>query len=96
MLHHVDTMVAAIGPAGVAFHTHHTVATFHNISVSNPQPSIEKHSLHDGPYCALISNNGTKPTNIVMQLAPSQGIASNIADAILNAIFVLVGNVRLN
>jgi hypothetical protein len=96
MLHQVDTIVAAIGPAGVAFHTHHIVATFHKTNVNNAHPSIAKVSLHDGPYCALISNNGTKPTNIVMQLAPSHGMANNIAEAILSAIFVLIGNVLLN
>jgi hypothetical protein len=96
MLHQVDTIVAAIGPAGVAFHTHHIVAIFHNTNVNSAHPSIANASFFDAPYCALISINGNKPTNNVMQLAPSQGIDSSTADTIDSATFVLIENCRLN
>ena len=96
MLHQDETIVAAMGPAGVAFHTHHIVATFHNTKVNNAQPNIAKASLLEGPYCALISNSGNKPTNRVMQLAPSHGIDKSNADAKHNTAFVFFENCRLN
>lgn len=96
ILHQVEQIVAATGPAGVAFHTHQIVATFHNTKANNAQPNIERASLHEGVYCALISNNGSNPTNSVMQLAPSHGSDKNIAEASANAAFVFFENCRLN
>jgi hypothetical protein len=96
MLHQVENMVAAIGPAGVAFHTHHIVAAFHSTKESVAQPSIEMASRHEGEYCALISISGSKPTKRVMQLAPSHGSDKNIAEASANAAFVFFENCRLN
>jgi hypothetical protein len=88
--------VAAIGPTGVAFHIHHIVAIFHNTNVNNAHPSIANASFFDAPYCALISINGSNPTKIVMQLAPSQGIDKSIAEANDNAALVFVENCRFN
>ena len=87
MLHQVDTMVAATGPTGVAFHIHQTVATFHNMRVRSAQPSIAKVSRTESPYCALMSSSGTKPTKMVIQLAPSHGMAKSIAEAMAKASF---------
>jgi hypothetical protein len=96
ILHHVETIVAAIGPTGVAFHIHHIVAAFHNMKVKSAQPSIAKVSRHDGPYCALTRSSGTNPTNIVMQLAPSHGMDRSTAEAMAKANFDWNENLRLN
>ena len=96
MLHQVEHIVAAIGPAGVAFHTHQIVKAFHSANVSVAQPAIAKASFLLLPYCALTNSNGRKPTNSVMQLAPSQGIESNPAEAMQSDNFVLTENFRLN
>ena len=96
MLHQVENMVAVIGPAGVAFHTHHIVAAFHSTKESVAQPSIEMASRHDDEYCALMSIRGSKPTKSVMQLAPSHGSDKSMAEASERAALVLNGNCRLN
>jgi hypothetical protein len=88
--------VAAIGPAGVAFHTHQIVKMFHNANEIVAQPIIAKVSFQLSLYCALTNNNGNNPINKVMQLAPSHGIDNNPAVAIQSANFVLFENFRLN
>ena len=40
----VEKSVAVIGPAGVAIHTHHIVAAFHNTNVSAAHPAIRHQS----------------------------------------------------
>jgi hypothetical protein len=94
--HHVDTIVAAIGPAGVAFHTHHIVAAFHRTKVRVAHPIIERVSRQEEVYCALMSSNGSNPKKSVMQLAPSHGMDKNSADARHSAAFVFFENCRLN
>ncbi len=96
MLHHVEHILAPMGPARVAFHTHHIVKIFHSTKVNKAQPIIAKASRFDGEYCALTSNNGKNATNNVMQLAPSHGMDSNAAEAMQSDNFVLTENFLLN
>ena len=88
-------MVAVIGPAGVANHTHHIVEAFHSTKVKVAQPSIERVSRHEGLYCALSSSSGTKPPNSVMQLEPHQLSERSSAEARANTAFVFFENCRL-
>ena len=71
MLSVVATSVAAIGPTGVAFQIHQTVATFHKTNVSNDQPKTRHQSRRESPYESLIHNSGTNPTRVVKPLNPS-------------------------
>jgi hypothetical protein len=84
--------VAVIGPAGVAFHTHHIVEAFHPTNVNVAQNAIDIASLHEPLYCALINNKGNKPTNKVMQLASSHGIDRSAIEATHKAAFVFFEN----
>ena len=80
----------------MAFHTHHTVAAFQPTKVNVAHPAIAKASLLEPLYCALISNKGNKPINIVIQLVSSHGIDSNAIEVTHNASFVFFENCRLN
>ena len=94
--HQVDTIPATIGPAGEASHTHHIVMAFHNRNVRAAHPSMAKASLFELEYCALMSNSGTKPTNIVIQLAPHQLIDRRVAEASARTSLLFFEICRLN
>jgi hypothetical protein len=66
----VENAVAAIGPIGVAFHTHHTVKAFHNTKVSEAHPAMRHQSRLESEYDALMCNNGINATNRGNPLTP--------------------------
>jgi hypothetical protein len=77
----VENAVAAIGPIGVAFHTHHTVKAFHNTKVSDAHPAMRHQSRLESEYDALMCNNGINATNRGNPLTPHQPSERSKAEA---------------
>ncbi len=78
--HHVPKVAAAIGPMGVAFHTHHTVAACQSRHVSTTHPAIRHQSAADAEYVSLIISRGMRATSSDMPLKPSQPNDSSRAE----------------
>jgi hypothetical protein len=56
--------VAATGPAGVAYHTHHIVSAYHSAMKSITQPTIAPNERREPSYREESTNIGTNPPNI--------------------------------
>ena len=82
MLKNVEASVAATGPTGVAFHIHHTVATFHSAKVSAAQPNMRRHERREASYDELIHSSGTSANGSVRPVAPSHPGESRMTDRI--------------
>ena len=67
----------ATGPTGVAFHSHHTVATFHSAKVSAAQPNMRRHERREASYDELIHSSGTSANGSVRPVAPEPSRKQN-------------------
>ena len=76
----VETIVAAIGPTGVAFQIHQTVATFQSMKVSVAHPNIDHHPRREFSIVWLIHSRGTNATKRPMPDRPSHPAESRTTE----------------
>ena len=86
-LRNVEASVAAMGPTGVAFQIHHTVAMFHEAKTAAAHPAMRHHERRESSYSELIHSNGTRATGSVAPVSESHPGESRRIETIDATIF---------